>query len=278
VIEIQDKYQMSRFTLQFDDASVEERYVEQTLSMTHFLCRFAWVANIVIISVFTFLDSMYFPENQELVLLLRMAIIAASLVMFASTFLKQLRLLYKFSSAVFILLVGTFSSYMTGISGSEELSPYFFGLFIAFSGVFIQTGIGFSSSFWAMMIVQAFFAFICGVIYPVSGNLLLTYIAFLPLIWFIGSYDAYMIEKAGRGNFVITEQLRDSLAEVRALSGLLPICASCKSIRDDKGYWAKLESYISEHSDVQFSHGICPSCIAEQYPDIAEELNKESGA
>jgi PAS domain S-box-containing protein len=58
-----------------------------------------------------------------------------------------------------------------------------------------------------------------------------------------------------------------ALAEVRVLSGLLPICASCKKIRDDKGYWNQLESYILEHSNAAFTHGICPDCIQRLYPD-----------
>lgn len=53
--------------------------------------------------------------------------------------------------------------------------------------------------------------------------------------------------------------------EVRSLSGLLPICAWCKKIRDDKGYWNQLESYISEHTEVDFSHSICPVCMKEHF-------------
>jgi len=56
---------------------------------------------------------------------------------------------------------------------------------------------------------------------------------------------------------------------VKQLSGLLPICASCKKIRDDGGYWNQLEQYISDHSDVGFSHGICPECMETQFPGRA---------
>ena len=54
--------------------------------------------------------------------------------------------------------------------------------------------------------------------------------------------------------------LQAALTEVKTLSGLLPICASCKKIRDDQGYWNRLETYIGKHSNVQFSHGYCPEC------------------
>jgi PAS domain S-box-containing protein len=65
------------------------------------------------------------------------------------------------------------------------------------------------------------------------------------------------------------QDLQDALANVKALSGLLPICASCKKIRDDKGYWSQVESYIQKHSEATFTHGICPDCIKKFYPDLA---------
>ncbi|SPF40090.1 hypothetical protein SBDP1_290019 [Syntrophobacter sp. SbD1] len=55
-------------------------------------------------------------------------------------------------------------------------------------------------------------------------------------------------------------ELRKALANVKVLKGLLPICAWCKKIRDDKGYWQQIEAYISDRSEADFSHGICPSC------------------
>jgi GAF domain-containing protein len=64
------------------------------------------------------------------------------------------------------------------------------------------------------------------------------------------------------------QALERTLAEVRTLQKLFPICASCKKIRDDKGYWNQLERYLMDHSDIRFSHGICPHCAKTLYPDI----------
>ena len=63
-------------------------------------------------------------------------------------------------------------------------------------------------------------------------------------------------------------ELKEAMGKVKTLSGLLPICASCKKIRDDKGYWNQIEAYIRKHSTVEFSHGICPDCAKKLYPDI----------
>jgi len=62
--------------------------------------------------------------------------------------------------------------------------------------------------------------------------------------------------------------LQEALAKVKTLSGLLPICSYCKKIRDDKGYWNQIESYIRDHSEAEFSHSICRECAKKYYPDM----------
>lgn len=68
---------------------------------------------------------------------------------------------------------------------------------------------------------------------------------------------------------LITE-LREALAKVKLLSGMLPICASCKKVRDDDGYWNQIDTYIRDHADVEFSHGICPDCAKKLYPEYSD--------
>ena len=72
-------------------------------------------------------------------------------------------------------------------------------------------------------------------------------------------------------------QLRETLADVKTLSGLLPICASCKHIRDDKGYWHQVESYIQQHSSAVFTHGLCPKCAQKIYPNTKAAVNEDKG-
>ncbi len=76
----------------------------------------------------------------------------------------------------------------------------------------------------------------------------------------------------------ITEERREkavlerekALEDIKILQGFLPICASCKKIRDDKGYWNRIETYIEKHSEADFSHGLCPECAIKLYPEIYE--------
>ena len=74
-----------------------------------------------------------------------------------------------------------------------------------------------------------------------------------------GSNDELIVHK---------EKLEAALARIKTLGGMLPICSHCKKIRDDKGYWNQVESYIHEHTDAEFSHSICPDCAKKHYPDL----------
>jgi len=67
----------------------------------------------------------------------------------------------------------------------------------------------------------------------------------------------------------LNDELRGALASVKRLSGMLPICANCKKIRDDTGYWQSVEAYLIEHTDAMFSHGCCPECRKKLYPEFA---------
>jgi len=69
----------------------------------------------------------------------------------------------------------------------------------------------------------------------------------------------------------LIHELQEALAKVKQLSGFLPICASCKKIRDDQGYWTQIEAYIRDHSEAEFSHGICPECMKKLYPEFCKK-------
>jgi len=62
--------------------------------------------------------------------------------------------------------------------------------------------------------------------------------------------------------------------ETKVLEGILPICGFCKKIRDDKDHWVEIESYISAHSEAEFSHGVCPNCMEEQYPEVSKLIDR----
>lgn len=77
--------------------------------------------------------------------------------------------------------------------------------------------------------------------------------------------------KIDRERAELTLELQKALEKVKLLSGLLPICCHCKRVRDDKGYWNQIEAYIRDHSEVEFSHGLCDDCFEKYYQDIHME-------
>ena len=76
------------------------------------------------------------------------------------------------------------------------------------------------------------------------------------------------IRKREEEREMMVRDIREALANVKTLTGLLPICASCKKIRDDKGYWNQIEAYIGTRTDAEFSHSICPDCRKKLYPKL----------
>ena len=73
-----------------------------------------------------------------------------------------------------------------------------------------------------------------------------------------------------RDRELLIQELRESLREVKTLSGLLPICASCKKIRDDEGYWSRIEDYLRQHAGANFTHGFCPECYEQEMKKIKD--------
>jgi PAS domain S-box-containing protein len=85
------------------------------------------------------------------------------------------------------------------------------------------------------------------------------------------SRDISELKKKEQDLISTVASLQKALEEIKTLSGIIPICSNCKKIRDDQGYWSQGESYVSKHSEAQFSHGLCPDCIKKLYPEFYKE-------
>ncbi len=87
-------------------------------------------------------------------------------------------------------------------------------------------------------------------------------------------FALYKVEIEHEKNNLI-QKLEDARARIKTLSGLLPICAACKKIRDDKGYWNQIELYVKEHSEAEFTHSLCPECGKKLYPEYYAKRSEE---
>jgi hypothetical protein len=96
------------------------------------------------------------------------------------------------------------------------------------------------------------------------------------VLWFMGMFGLIFGARNLQGYVQERErligELQEALAKVKTLSGLIPICASCKKVRDDRGYWTQLETYLAQHSDAEFSHGLCLDCMRKLYPELSGEV------
>lgn len=82
--------------------------------------------------------------------------------------------------------------------------------------------------------------------------------------------------RTGKAKDKLILRLKNALTEVKTLQGILPICASCKKIRDDQGYWGQVEEYLKKHTDAEFSHSLCPECVQKLYPGLLKAKNNET--
>jgi hypothetical protein len=102
------------------------------------------------------------------------------------------------------------------------------------------------------------------------------------LIWIVGMFGVILsfrlIRKEDRERSRLIDELEGALAEIKTLKGFIPICASCKKVRNDDGYWEQIEKYIRDRSDAEFSHGICPECVKKLYPEYYDKIDKKDSA
>ena len=75
-----------------------------------------------------------------------------------------------------------------------------------------------------------------------------------------------------------THSLERALSEVKTLRSLLPMCCHCRKVRDDEGLWSRLEAYVSAHTDTRFTHSLCPDCLRELYPELADSILEQLNA
>lgn len=113
-----------------------------------------------------------------------------------------------------------------------------------------------------------------GSVYPVQLSMTGLYDRAGELTGFLGiASDITERKKAEAEQQKLIRELQEALEKVKILRGMLPICASCKSIRNDKGYWQRIENYLSENSEAELSHAICPSCLTKLYPEFSGKFD-----
>ncbi len=174
-------------------------------------------------------------------------------------------------SILFTLMTG-FLDYLTGF---EYRMKIFYLMPISYATWFLGGKTGMAFSIWPVMTL----------LYPVivsgknEGNSsieiwnMVLYLAFFIIVTvLLSKLRTTLQQHAG-----LFTKLQNALNAVKELSGILPMCANCKKIRDDEGYWHDVDVYISRHTKAEFTHGICSECANKLYPSLFDKIEKGAG-
>lgn len=260
-----DRFSYHNLSLIFTEDEVESQYQQTVLRNTRKLNFAGWFIAFFLSFSFGFLDKFFFPENYQTIMIVRSLYIALTLIMIFVNSSKGIKNIQLFNSSIFILATGCFSIFLIACNNLQIFSPYFAGIFFIFTGIFFTAGFGFKHSFFSILLIVICFEVTFGIVFKLETPLFLIYNFFIFSMFLVFSFVDYLVEHLLRGNFITSSKLEESLRDVKKLSGLLPICSSCKKIRDDKGYWKELETYIQKYSDVLFSHSLCQNCAEDIY-------------
>lgn len=141
--------------------------------------------------------------------------------------------------------------------------------YVSISPHFIMQEIIRGTIFWMMIVQISLIVFLVVLIFPLTINL------YTRRLQEVIDNQTRELTTVNEKQTKLIKHLQDAFSSIRTLEGLIPICASCKRIRNDNGYWEQVEEYIKQHSEANFSHGICPECIKKLYPNVASKMEKE---
>lgn len=286
-------------TLRFaqDQRSIEKEYQSFSFKQNLGHIRTCHYLAILLYALFILVDLQIAPDTIKVHLIIRFALVCPIFCIgLVLSYRSWYQNIYSYLLGFYVLLTANGYLVMGFFAPASFHFVYYIG-FIAcliFGYIYIRLPFLFASAIgWIAGFAYFFVQFYYG---QHEDKALFSYLAYLLGFEFLLMMVCYSEEKSVRNSFYLfyllsierdrtreinTElaevvekrtvelhQLADAISRVKKLSGLLPICSSCKKIRDDKGYWNKIESYIQNHSEAEFSHSICPDCIKKLYPDL----------
>lgn len=277
------------FTLKFvgENEDLEQGFLDHFFNQSLAIFRWGFFLGIVLYGLFAFLDALAMPEvKKELWKIRFFFVIPVMLAGIAFSFYGNFRRYWQITIAFIIVVAALGIFWMVVISKGPYKYTYYVGniLVMFFGMTFIRARFIWAFSFGLLIICMFEITHIF--LIKTAMPMLLISNFFFCTAWLIGAVACYSLEYFARKNYYLMmllekekshlnevnkllkrqfDELKKAKEDVKRLSGLIPICANCKKVRDDKGYWNQIESYIAEHSDANFSHAICPSCIKKLY-------------
>ena len=263
-------------------ANLEAGYIEYEHTRNLWHLRLVLIIGVFLYSVFHILDFSVAPALTTEFAIIRFVIVSPLvLIMLGITYLPIFQKIEKYIMIFCVILTSGGYIVMGLMSIGEMQIIYLIGVLVCLMFNYNLVRIPFLHSLFTGIFISATYCFIQIKWGTLSETKELVYLISFLSVPPILAVISYTSERANRKSFYLMDmlaqqhkemedvniKLNDALDHVKQLGGLLPICAECKNIRDDKGYWKQIESYISEHSEAEFSHSICPDCASKLYPD-----------
>jgi len=258
-----------RFTLRFADPSLEADYRSDLQERTLRSVRDGYLLAIAMYGGFGVLDCYVIPEALRLAWVIRFAVVcpmAAAILAWSFRPSGPPRL--QGAGAAYCLVAGAGIVAMIASASGPGRDLYYAGLLLvlAFTYTFLRLRFGLASlASWGFTALYLA-AMASGPALPFATGI--SHVFFLVGANIIGMTACWTLERSARQDYLqrrlIAAQaasLADALGNVKVLSGLLPICAWCHKVRQDDGYWERIEAYLSARTDASFTHGICPHCM-----------------
>ncbi len=288
------------FTLKFigKDRELEDGFLEHFFHHSLGIFRWGFLLGVFLYGLFACLDGLLMPSVKTALWKIRFfLVIPVMLLGIAFSFNSNFKRYWQSVIAIIVIVAAFGIFWMIAIGQEPYKHSYYVGniLVMFFGMTFIRVRF-----IWAM-----FFSFVIICMFEITSlflidtpvPVLLMSNFFFLAAWLVGGVACYSMEYFARKNYYLMvllekekshlneinkllkkqfDELNKAKEEVKRLSGLIPICANCKKVRDDTGYWNQIESYITEHSDAVFSHAICPTCMKKLYGSEEWFDNKNS--
>lgn len=262
---------LSKVTLDLLPEDVENAFQKEHIQSSIIPLRFALFSGLVIYSLFFINDMVLYNSVSSYFLTLRFAIgFPAILVAFIASYIPEY---WRHAEGVNLSGATIVGLSLVGMAffGADhpEISRISGGLTPVFLYMHVFLKLRFKHVFIAGTGIFLMQALVELLVYDVPLPIRIASLSYVGAVNFIGIFMAYQLEKRSKLEFLLTRDLKKAVDEIKTLRGIVPICSLCKKIRDDKGYWNQIETYIQAHSDAEFSHGMCPECTDKTYGHTA---------
>ena len=247
----------------------------------HRLCH---VAALFFIGAWAVVDRVFYPEHAATYQLIVFGVLTpVLLVSLGLTFLPGYQRWQQVLFAGDVVVVGGALAVKIALAGHADIQPLFFGIVFTYVFNYAFVRLDFLAATVAgWTVFAAYVAVVIGAGDAIEAKLVQSTLFYGVTLNLLGMMIANAQERRSRRGYVLqrrlarerdtqaelNRQLEESLREIRLLEGILPICASCKKIRDDAGEWATLETYFKTQANVDFTHTVCPGCMAKLYPEL----------